>query len=436
MEVVLNCCSQAKCEIPFNYPLTSFEEEDGKFKHFCIVNGECTVLIDNSPSNADKKEYTETVTVTKHSIDPKLDNDEDNDKLRKIYNSIVEGGKTYYPDQKIKLTLVFSLSSDGIVLLDNSKGEIQEKSDDDSKSDESSSDSESEKSTEQNEQKETNEDKSDKENHEEEQEAHEEKVTVSQYISQCVSEKPNPHKCCSGLKNCPTKPIYVVPRYLVVLRKVMEKFPKEDPASLKRLVKVALEDPEEPCYACVACNSDYLAVERIADCAKIVAEPKLGLPPRKFQPLSQEEMWNKKKYPVGIGRGMNKPYSFSLNLQNSPYGNVPLPRAPPKPKPKTRASSATQGTRTPMWTKRLTSREPQQTQATSRPRSSLRPPEKPMEWPPYKESVPLSQQLARRVYKAPALPIHLLEKKRHHRFPPKEHPEGDFNPYVTSKDLL
>ena len=435
MEVVLNCCSQATCEVPFNYPLTSFQGDDGKFKQYCIVNGECTVLIDDSPSNADKQDYDDVITVTAHEIEPKSDNEELNKKLRKIFKSIIQGGKNYYPENSVKLTLVFADTPNGLILLDKSSGELTDKKENEEEEDknENSNEEDENNKKENEEEEEKHENNNDNDRNEEEEE--EEKVTVAEYIAQCVSEKPNPHKCCSGLKHCPTKATYVVPRYLVVLKKVMDKFPNENPASLKRLVKVALEDPEEPCYACVSCNSDYLAVERIADCAKIEAEPKLGLPPRNFQPLSQEELWNKKRYPVGIGRGMNKPYSFSLNLQNSPYGNVPMPRAPPKPPSKTRASSATTGHRTPAWTKRLTSRDPQQSQRSSRPGTALRPPERPMDWPPYKDPVPISQKLARKIYKAPALPIYLMEKKRRHRFPPKEHPEGDFNPYIPQKDL-
>ena len=434
MEVVLNCCSQATSELPFSYPLTSFQGDDGKFKQYCISNGECTVLIDDTASNADKKEYDDTITVTAQEIEPKSDNEELNKKLRNIYKSIIRGGKNYYPEKSVKLTLVFANTEDGLILLDKSHGELSDKGENEEEEKNENGNEEEEERKKEGEEEDKNE--NNENNEEEDQKEKEEKVTVAEYIAQCVDEKPNPHKCCSGLKNCPGKAIYVVPRYLVVLKRVMEKFPKENPASLKRLVKVALEDPEEPCYACVSCNSDYLAVERVADCAKIVAEPKLGLPPRNFQPLSQEELWNKKRYPVGIGRGMNKPYSFSLNLQNSPYGYVPIPKAPPKLPAKTRAASATTGQRTPAWTKRLTSREPQQSRITSRSGTSLRPPEKPMEWPPYKESVPVSQILAKKAYKAPALPIHLIEKKRKHRFPPKEHPEGDFNPYIPQKDLL
>lgn len=400
MEAVLNCCSQANYGVPFYYPLTSFpDSESGKFKQFSIENGFTKVILSDDELNADKKENDMKYTVTADKIDPEIDDEKAKD-FREIFESTLQGGKVYYPDKELTLTLVFTIFDEGIFLDDASTVEIK-----------------------------------DKNNEEEEEKAEEEEkkedVSLTDYISQCVAEKPSRHKCCSEKGDCEGKPVYIVPRYLVALKKVMEKFPKENPASLKRLVTVALDDPNEPCYACVACNSDYLAVAEIAKCAKINSTPKLGLPPKEFQPLSNEELFNKKKLPVGIGNGMSKPYSFSLNLKNSPYGYVPMPKEPPKPKSKLRSTtSQLSQTRSPEWAERLSTRHLGETTKSTRPTTALKKPEKPMQWPPFPDKPTVGQILARKVYKPPALPYNMIEKKRRKRLPPREHPEGEFNSVV------
>ncbi|EAX99317.1 hypothetical protein TVAG_152360 [Trichomonas vaginalis G3] len=382
MEELLNGATQTTSSVKYNYPLTSFPADDGKFKLFCIDQGIGKVQLSDEPVNRDEDyEPTQKVTITMDSIEPEVDSKIKKD-LRSIYNTIMEGCEIYYPKKKINITLVMDVTENGLVLLDESSAEITDRKFASMKTQKS--------------------------------------VTITDYISQCIEEKLEPGKCCSGKPDCDV-PSYVVPHYVVVLARVMKKFPEESPASLKHLVKVSMEDADAPCYCCVACNSDYIGVEEVAKCAKIIAEPKLGLPPREFQPLSDEELHNKRKYPVGIGKGMNKPYSFSLNLQNSPYKSVLQPKKPAE-KPFLRARSS-YSPKVPEWAERLSSRGgPDHQQTTSRPMSSLQKPEIPV-FPTYKVGVPQSQILARKIYGVPHVNPKYLERPVKKTKPKKKNPE-------------
>lgn len=367
MEELLNGATQTTCSVKYSYPLTSFPTDDGKFKLFCIDEGVGKIQIsDEEIKREEGYQPTQKVTITLDSIDPDIDSKIKKD-LRTIYNTIMEGMEIYYPKKKITLTIVMDITENGLVLLNESSAQI---------TDRKFSSMRSQKS-----------------------------VNIADYINQCIEDKPDPKRCCSGKPDC-DPPNYVVPHYLVVLARVIEKFPDESPASLKHLVKVSMDNPNATCLCCVSCNSDYIGVEQRANCAKINAEPKLGLPPREFQPLSDEELHNKRKLPVGIGKGMNKPYSFSLNLQNSPYSRV-LEPVKPAEKPRLRPRSSA-GPRVPEWAERLSSRVAIEPQRTSRPQSTLQRPETPI-FPTYTPGVPVSQLLARKIYGVPHVNPKYLE---------------------------
>jgi hypothetical protein len=127
--------------------------------------------------------------------------------------------------------------------------------------------------------------------------------------------------CCCNLPDC-TDPHYKIPLTLVMLYKVEQRFKTANPGQLLTLVLFRVP-ADKFAYACVRCWHNISTAEFLAHCSRRDMPVLRTFPPKPFQPLSDSELFEKGKFPVGLSQRMNAPHSFVLNLVHSPY------RAPP-----------------------------------------------------------------------------------------------------------
>lgn len=87
-------------------------------------------------------------------------------------------------------------------------------------------------------------------------------------------------------------------------------------------------------FVCVRCWHLISSIDYVAFIQHQKTPTLHTLPPLPFQPVVQSELYEKRLYPMGLTSSLNKPFSFMLSVENSPYKKkVPQPRKPPPPPP-------------------------------------------------------------------------------------------------------
>ena len=388
MRSILNGCTMARFDIPINYYPRTFQSSSGKSKCFSIENGKVLVSTSNNVIDTVEKEYDSVYTVTESGISSEVD-EEKKKKFMSIYSSVLEGIRKYYEGRDVHLTLKLALSDDGVTLLNESSCQFVDNSG------------------------------TKKDN---------EKNAIVQYIAECISHKLNRDKCCSCSVDFVGKTKYLVPKYLYLLKRIMDKYPKEDHAEMRSLAKASLKNFEKRVNTCVSCLSDYIALDRISDCSH--EEKYYCANYQKSEILSELdlELFDSKKAHGGISKNILTPYSFSLNLKYSPYrDDFPylMKRPPLVKKPITRSSSLKNGS-LPDCVKKSIYYDSTAIKFRERPATSLLPPQKPNNLPVYKEIIPESQLFAKKMY---STSMELIDRKKK-RLPPKNHTEGEFTCYI------
>ncbi|OHT11330.1 hypothetical protein TRFO_19325 [Tritrichomonas foetus] len=127
-------------------------------------------------------------------------------------------------------------------------------------------------------------------------------------------------KCCSNLPDC-GPPDYYIARSNFILYNAIKAFPKTDKAILRKLIKKRTFEDEIMLKSCIACTHKFQSALHFSIKAK-EQTPQLNVAKFvEFQALVPSEMYylKKNKLPVGLCPQMNRPYSFSYNLDESPY---------------------------------------------------------------------------------------------------------------------
>jgi hypothetical protein len=128
----------------------------------------------------------------------------------------------------------------------------------------------------------------------------------------------------------------------------------------------------------------------------------------------------KHKFPVAsTDSRTNNPYSFVINLVQTPYDDSPFPPLDPL-KPEKRPGIPPISKSLPRWASRLSGLEPRATSAGSSAKASAFPVAlRPDRTPYYRPATSFSLSLADRSYAAPPFDIGMLDAKRknglHHR---------------------
>lgn len=379
MQSILAAACETACSVPYIYKLRSFPVEDGKFALYSVDNGEGKYLLGDEEVKKEEQDYENVVTVTEDSIEPQQ-NEEIIEKLQLIYQCILDGCSSLC-NGTVNLTLRFNIQDDNIELLDSSELEITKET-----------------------MKKTS--RSTIANQE-----------LADYIKQVAAEPIPKGKCCSGGKNC-TRAVYIVPKAVYLLTKVKEAFPEQNEAKILKLCKQQLDDPDETVLACVSCNSDYLAAAEIAAKAAEPEPPQFGLPPRQFQGLTTNELYGKRKLPMGMNPEYNKPYSFAINLYSSPYVLPPPQVRTPPQVTKERALSATAPV--PKWAERLASRQSMRSTKAKVKDIHLEPPKHDTNVPEPEKIAYKSVNRAKKVYCSLPFDIGITDVKRKKRMHSKK----------------
>ena len=136
--------------------------------------------------------------------------------------------------------------------------------------------------------------------------------------------------CCCHLPDC-SAPDYNVLRSNLILYNAINEFPKVKKSVLKELISKRTFQSDSTLRACIRCISKIQSA-----CHETVKESEIvpELNAAKFVEFralvpAEQYILKKKKLPVGLTPKMNKPFSFSLNLEKSPYKNaIPMKKRP------------------------------------------------------------------------------------------------------------
>jgi hypothetical protein len=113
-----------------------------------------------------------------------------------------------------------------------------------------------------------------------------------------------------------------------------------DDETLDELITNQMPDADEETVVCMSCYELYLAGARVLQCSRLQIPEHYGLAPRPFQPIVEMESFGKRDLPVGICPAMARPFSFGINLQESPYRQRMAVREPPRPERRRRGQAA------------------------------------------------------------------------------------------------
>jgi hypothetical protein len=234
----------------------------------------------------------------------------------------------------------------------------------------------------------------------------------------------NRSTCCSNSSSC-GPPVFLIEKYLVVLFKMNTEFPGVGDAILYRMIRSRIDSMYDQVPCCVPCFHMYLAAKRICDASRKGSPLKSDLPVQTFQPLLESEVVNRGKRPLACTTTYPaEPYSFALNVVESPYVESPKPVFVPSTSAlrerDARKYKASQRVSMPKWVNRLISRDlsPQRRDKSKmKLRSSgmvfaLPPVAKWEDLPMHEPSRPLSQILAERVYTEPTVDYPRVEGRR------------------------
>lgn len=143
-------------------------------------------------------------------------------------------------------------------------------------------------------------------------------ITFSQYLMTLWERDPNSGRCVTRKKSC-TGGIYLIEVAFYLLSRIDKMFPRLNYFELLNFIKQNLPNPNEKVHVCIACNSIYLGYARRAFKAAENEPGPFGLTlGNSFQPLTESELAVKKSLPLGVCAAAVKPYTFSINLADSP----------------------------------------------------------------------------------------------------------------------
>ena len=113
-------------------------------------------------------------------------------------------------------------------------------------------------------------------------------------------------------------------------QKSSQKVDSEDPDKDEQQQQKTTELNDPKVFVCVRCWHLISSINYVAFMQHQQIPTLHTLPPLPFQPVVQSELYEKRLYPMGLTAGSNKPFSFILSYENSPYRlKVPHPRKPP-----------------------------------------------------------------------------------------------------------
>lgn len=151
-----------------------------------------------------------------------------------------------------------------------------------------------------------------------------------------LSSSQNHNKCPMECSDC-SQPRFLIPRIYLILYKAHLYFSKVDEGRLYRLIKNRLQglNPDtsnEKVTVCMRCYHLLIAEERKKQAAKEENRIPAAIDPYPFSSLTEAELSQKGKAPVGTYPGMYKATCFAINQENSPYTKkMPIIKQPPKP---------------------------------------------------------------------------------------------------------
>jgi hypothetical protein len=150
------------------------------------------------------------------------------------------------------------------------------------------------------------------------------------YVDECQGDL-DLHSCCQKLPDC-GPPHYRIPLTLITLYRAEQRFPSANPGQLYTLVLLRVPaDTDKFGYSCIRCWHNISTAEYLAHCSRRDLPELRSVPPKPFQALVDSELFEKRKFPVGMNDRMHNPHSFVLNVVHSPYRvRAPSPKRPEK----------------------------------------------------------------------------------------------------------
>jgi hypothetical protein len=120
----------------------------------------------------------------------------------------------------------------------------------------------------------------------------------------------------------------------VILSRAHEKFPTVNEARLYRVLKARFQAIEPGVrdvlvHVCICCLHVYTAEERIYQGHKAQSELRKTVEPPQFEALVPPELEPKVPPDLGAAHQGTAPYSYMINIRNSPYRRSPLPNLEP-----------------------------------------------------------------------------------------------------------
>ncbi|OHT16735.1 hypothetical protein TRFO_13006 [Tritrichomonas foetus] len=175
-----------------------------------------------------------------------------------------------------------------------------------------------------------------------------------EFYSEEMAKKIDHSKCYMNLKDCQF-PDFKAPLSKCLILKAKAKFPETSCARLHDLIEPRFESGKNPkVFLCVRCMHKLSSLDYTAYIEHIETPELKTLPPSPFQPVVPSELFEKRRYPMGLNPNINKPFSFTSNVENSPY-KIKL-AAPKKPSYGTYVKPSRLVNSQPQWVIRLMDR--------------------------------------------------------------------------------
>jgi hypothetical protein len=409
---ILTAACQARCSVPFNSRIHSFQQDSGKFAVLTIRDGYGTRGESDRALESPKRNVSGSRKIELINGIPSrpIEDSEIEAKLKTIHAHLLETGEKYFKKVVTNLNLVFFVDDAGnIVLGGSSSMSLAPRPPVTSRSVQS-------RST--NKPKEVIRPKTP---------AGSTSLPVSvplteiyAAIDEHLDVMPPETSCVFQSPSC--QPAHFkFPYVFVIFYLIRDQFPSVRDDALFHIIGTRMNTSEQQCLVCMVCYELLLAASRIWECSTIRIPKNFGLEPKPFQGLSEAELKVKEQYPVGISTAVAEPHSFSLNIMHSPYkGGTIVPKKPENLKyERKRLDNSARGG----WVERLSAVPPREYphKNSDQISSEMQRGEKVVvRLPEYEPGTPFSQRKAKGCYEGMPFDITRLDyrrKKKWHKDP-------------------